>query len=209
MRSDPRPRIRQIISEFERAGRPLSVGTIRTAMKGGSPNIIAEELRLFRGTPEPRRQAASQPETPPPNVDETIALIASAARAASSLSEANESVRNSLSSVPLLVDTLKRQLQEMTSVREAVSKATESGDSARTWFASELSKIEARFEGVQKRMLLMVDDARSESSRLRQQLRDTADGGITRENLFKGQLDEARREIARLNGVIEGLSKVR
>lgn len=182
---------------------------VRDALGGGSPNIIVEVLAQLRN----ERQQVETGETgiPPEQkkvadalqsigLHEATALIAEAASTAADMREA-------VATIPRLLDTIEKLLGEATSLRAAVEKAVTDATEARRWFEAEVTKVEARYSGVQKHMLLQIEDARASSVRLREELRQSQDDKGLRDNQYKMTINDLRNENARLTGVVEELRR--
>jgi hypothetical protein len=208
-KANPRPRIREIALHMYAQGTTPTPKLVRDALGGGSPNIIVEVLAQLRN----ERQLAESGETgiPPEQkkvadalqsigLHEATALIAEAASTAAEM-------RESVASIPQLLGTIERVLNEATFLRAAVEKAVADASEARRWFETEVTKVEARYTGVQKHMLLQIEDARASSARLREELRQSQDDKGLRDNQYKMTINDLRTENARLNGVVEELRR--
>lgn len=208
-RPDPRPRIREIALQMYAQGDTPTPKLVREALGGGSPNIIVEVLHQLRT--ERNEQAARETGIPVqkrPAVEalqnlglqDVVELIGSAARTADAL-------RDSVADVPRMLGTIERLLGEVTQLRADLKDAHSEAASARAWFEAEVAKVEARYSGVQKHMLLQIEDARAASARTREELRAALDDRGVRDNQQKMIISELRNENSRLLGVIEELRR--
>lgn len=208
-RPDPRPRIREIALQMYAQGDTPTPKLVREALGGGSPNIIVEVLHQLRterneqaarvtGIPVQKRPAVEALQNL--GLQDVVELIGSAARTADAL-------RDSVADVPRMLGTIERLLGEVTQLRADLKDARSEAASARAWFEAEVAKVEARYSGVQKHMLLQIEDARAASARTREELRAALDDRGVRDNQQKMIISELRNENSRLLGVIEELRR--
>ncbi|KWU17806.1 DNA-binding protein [Burkholderia cenocepacia] len=204
---NPRPRIREVALHMYAQGTTPTPKLVRDALGGGSPNIIVEVLADLRnerqmaesgktGIPPKQKQVADALQSI--GLHEATALIAEAAATANAMREA-------ASGIPALLSTIERLLGEAAAMRTALDKAVSDAVASRAWFESEVAKVEARYSGVQKHMLLQIEDARASTGRLREELRQSQDDKGLRDNQHKMIINDLRNENARLQGVIDEL----
>lgn len=208
-RPDPRPRIREIALQMYAQGDTPSPKLVREALGGGSPNIIVEVLHQLRaerdeltaketGIPAQKRPAVEALQNL--GLQDVVELIGNAARTADAL-------RDAVVDVPRMLGTIERLLGEVNQLRTELRDAHTAAASARAWFEAEVVKVEARYSGVQKHMLLQIEDARAASARTREELRAALDDRGVRDNQQKMLINELRNENSRLLGVVEELRR--
>jgi len=208
-RPDPRPRIREIALQMYAQGDTPSPKLVREALGGGSPNIIVEVLHQLRAEREERTaKETGIPAQKRPAVEalqnlglqDVVELIGNAARTADAL-------RDSVADVPRMLGTIERLLGEVNQLRSELKDARAEAASARSWYEAEVTKVEARYSGVQKHMLLQIEDARAASAHTREELRAALDDRGVRDNQHKMLINDLRNENAKLHGVIEELRR--
>jgi hypothetical protein len=184
--SDTRARVRQVASELARQGIDPTYKRVADQLGRGSPNTIGDELRKWRSE---QALPASVPEAlpTPPNVHASAPTPVDAAR---------------LEEVALAIPAL---VCALTSTQKSLEHLEQSVVSLRDAFGKELDLVSSRFDAVQRRTLLMVDEAREsarywkeEAARAKTHGRDTEEG-------YRRAMYAAQEQAARLAGQLEAL----
>lgn len=146
----------------EQGGTPTLAMLKRMLGNKGSPNTVLDELRRWQedlgARPAAAPAHAGQPRTAPATSDEEAASAsAEVASVAKQLQDAAASLRTA-EALPALVQALTTQFNAL-GERLAAD---------RQWMQKELELMNARFEAVQRRALLQIDEARGEATKWRE-----------------------------------------
>lgn len=161
-KTETRALVAEMASRLAKKGQTPSIKLVRDALGGGSPNVIAEELRRWREQQsKPAAPTGSSPvslqepgeQFSPVQLLEALHLVRDLVRSQRSAEAEASSAREELVGTASLIADGLRSMQAMVASLESDRKAT----------AERLERIEARYEGIRKHMLLAVDEAREEA----------------------------------------------
>lgn len=200
---------------------------VRKLLGGGSPNLIVEELRLWRqeaqsGAPAAAARSAQTANVQALKVAQDLGMQALAA----SLSQLRELVEQQALSTQRSVSAERdvgavvAMLRGLTAEASGLAQSIVAERQARN---EELDKLSQRFEAVQRVMLLSVEEARAETRRWKEEHQKVKDELLTWRTTmqdqnnalslqcasFKGQLEESRRECAALRAALSDATTAR
>ena len=184
-----RQRIRDVADELVARGVEPTPKEVRAIIGKGSPNTIGSELRRWREAREAAQTESAQVPSQAPGAPVEPSLVTEVARLGTTLSGLAAQLEGGLAG---LADA----------AREWRQLAQEHG-SDRGWMKEELLKLNERFEGVQRRMLLSVEEARDEARRWKESAAGAREELTTWRATMQQRQDALIAENGRLKGLLE------
>ncbi len=208
-RSDTRALVAQAAQHLFEQGREPTVTLVREALGGGSPNVIVEELRKWR---EARVSATEtqglEPLLPPlpspapaqtssPLGEQSALELALLVRATRELVKEQTDHRAELSAERAEMRLAATQVAEGLA---QLSKLMAVLETERATTSGILERMEARYEGIRKHMLLAIEESREEARQWRERAR-TAQGEL---EVWKDTLQRRIEALLTENGELRG-----
>ncbi len=219
--TDTRQRVREVAEKLLAQGIEPNSGNVRALLGKGSPNTIVQELKAWREG----LQDASNDEQRPAQTSSPIAkeAVPSAVPAGSpspvppvgfeELLKVLQASRDTLErqmAARADTDELKRSLATLAqTVRENSEQATalmSALESDRRTLVETMDKVQARFEGMQKHMLLSIEQAREEARMWKERARQAQDEAATWRTTIQGRIEMLMAEKGELQGRLRSLS---
>jgi hypothetical protein len=159
-----RAKVQELVREATAQGESLTVAQVRTKLGGGSPNVILEELSLWRKAVEEGRAeqyfASTQNEK---HATEEV-ISASGVLSAEIIASIDDLLSERLSGLQEgLVTALLNRLSA-TGIAPAVAAPSPSGPSNGA-IEQQIKALGTQFDGMQRYMLMQISEARDEASR--------------------------------------------
>lgn len=213
--TDTRQRVREIAAQLSAQGTEPTLTLVRGLLGKGSPNTIVEELRKWREQQTDPRQPAGSPPSPsqkssplaaPVGLDEVLRSLQSARelleRQASGVQEV-ESLKHALSAVSAVMHQNMEQTAALMSALETDRKV----------LVDSLGAMQARYEGIQKHMLMSIEQAREEARTWKERAKEAQEEAstwrLTIQRRIETLLDEKGVLKGRLDAVTAELERVR
>lgn len=200
--TDTRQRVRDIAAQLSSQGIEPTPGLVRDLLGKGSPNTIVGELRAWKAERSASPSISLTTSISSPTVLEKAGLheVAESLRAATESAHA-QSVR--LQELSELQDVLSQVLRQQDSLSTQLSLAVSSLISEREKYFAQLSRLEERFDGMQKFMLKSIDDARDEARTWKDRAKLAHEELIAWRTTVQQRIESLREENGRLQGRLE------
>ena len=217
--TDTRQRVREIAAQLSAQGTEPTLTLVRGLLGKGSPNTIVEELRKWRerqaGSLPPTNSPAGTPPSPaqkssplpaPVGLDEVLRSLQSARelleRQTAGVQEV-ESLKQALSAVSAVMHQNMEQTAALMSALETDRKIV----------VDSLGAMQARYEGIQKHMLMSIEQAREEARTWKERAKEAQEEAstwrLTIQRRIETLLDEKGVLKGRLDAVTAELERVR
>ncbi|MNR71635.1 hypothetical protein D3C71_22660 [compost metagenome] len=199
--TDTRAQVRKLANQLAAAGTTPTPTLIKQMLGKGSPNTIVSELAAWRAD----RQRAAEPQAPEVPVAEALGRLgaAEASELVRKAAEAAERLETAFSNLERLVPVLEAVPRRFDALAGVMDGLAAKLTADRAWMQAELDKAHARYEGVQRYAMQSIESAREETRVLRERLKEAGDGGFSKENAYRRQVDELRLLVANLKGRLE------
>lgn len=158
--TDTRARVREIAEQLSQDGLKPTPGLIRKLLGRGSPNTIVEELKAWQS--ERAVHSSSSGLKLPPEALERVGLREISELLERLLLVQSQMQRPSLSETSPSIANLTQKLTELAVSLEKLECKLEND---RQMVQREFKNASGRFDGVQRYMLLQVEEARQEATR--------------------------------------------
>jgi hypothetical protein len=179
--TDTRSKVRELADQISLNGGTPTPTLIRDMLGKGSPNTIVSELKAWQASKGTEKQTTPTPARLPLGAtNQSHALVVL-------MDELRKSVAE--------VGALKTSLGQITKELSNVGKPSEGGA-----FGKEIKNIETRFEGVQRRMLIQVDEARGEAVKWKQRFLELREESGTWQTAMRQKLEKLAGDNAWLRG---------
>lgn len=210
--TDTRQRVREIAAQLSAQGTEPTLTLVRGLLGKGSPNTIVEELRKWReqqaGSLPPTNSPAGAPPSPaqkssplpaPVGLDEVLRSLQSArellARQAAGVQEV-ESLKQALSAVSAVMHQHMEQTAALMSALEADRKVV----------VDSLGAMQARYEGIQKHMLMSIEQAREETRTWKERALEAKEEATTWRMTIQRRIESLLAENGNLKGRIDAMT---
>ena len=192
--SNTRTLVRELANKIHAEGGVPTPTLIKGLLGKGSPNTIVSELQVWRKE-LPSNNESNKPPIPV-NLLEITTIVKSVIVLVSELKE-------SLSQAEASRVVYSQELATITELTVNVSELSVSLKTDRDWMQAELQKINARFEAVQKRMLMSIDDAREDARKWKERAISQKEESETWRLTLEQKANSQSQEIARLRALVE------
>ena len=200
--TDTRQRVREAAAQLAQEGVSPTFTLVRKILGGGSPNTITDELKRWKEDHKEAHFESKRTQTGIADAMEGLgfgelsALLRSATATISELAEAQ--VRSNqelhmLASQQSKLEPLVTQLKELAGVYQQ----------EKTWMREEVQKINDRYEGVQRYMLMAIEDARQAASRWKLEAEENKAKEEAWRTSAMAQIYALQEENANLKGKLE------
>lgn len=170
--TDTRALVRKAAQDIDRSGQVPTPSLIRGILGTGSMNTIVDELRRWREAQGPVfKQSVALPALELSASTQEALKLVSLAEVQEVLGSVQEALLSQAKSTAALQERLVAREEQDAQVQEALSQAVgliretnASHAAALALIATSLEKVSSRFEGVQRHMLLQVNEAREHAS---------------------------------------------
>jgi hypothetical protein len=183
---------------LESGGNPTP--TVIRAMLGGkgSPNTIVQELRKFMG----EQQAPTAVQVSSVQAIERVGLKELAALLAETV-VLNTGIQNSINELSMRMSAVSTTIAELEELKSIFVSLSNNLSLDKALISKELSGVAARFDSIQKIMLVGVDEAREAAKAWKQKYIVTRDDAETWRITMTQKLNKQQEELAYLKGKLE------
>ena len=158
--TDTRERVRALANRIAQEGGKPNPTLIRQMLGGGSPNTIVDELKKWAG----ERATPTSPAKETAGALERIGMLELSNVLKEALAQ-NQKQQEFLHQASVLLASAKNIPDILSGLTKQFQKVSDQMSEDRTWMERELHSVNTRFEGVQRYMLLQVNEAREEATK--------------------------------------------